>query len=236
MSNRKINVEKIHNRRKQLSELYLDYKNLDSFKNSVTRGKKSQYYKTIKKVLSIFFVDLILYIVGLAFISYFTKSVLFIWIIFLLCTIYIITTSIDGLKNYTKDIEKYRDSELCDLLKKNGVNRDNIDLVIQYYDFELESNTADYVKPIRYKVFFDFGTNIFYLLIGTLIPKVISDHLEVNKLQTYAIIVSSLILIIITMGLFRLYMYIDNSDKKKYVKNIIKLISELKTIKILNKL
>ena len=96
-------------------------------------------------------------------------------------------------------------------------------------------NNRVYAKSTIINSIFRFTVNLFYLIVGIIMPKVISELFSIDKAQAYYIIFSILILIVISMMIMYVYIYFFN-NRNKHLDILQKMILELKMIKILNKL
>ena len=233
--NNKIIFENKDTLKINLSNLYKDYKNLSSLTSVFKRAKQSNNNKSCNRIIIILSADLIIYIMGLVFIlNNKPKITIILWIIFILLTILIIVKNLKGLNDYTYDINKIRDNEFCSILNKYNINSNNIYYVIDYFNLKIEPisksyNESNFIKPI-----IDFFSKIFYLIIGVIIPNLISENFKTNKVYTYTVSFALIILLVISIVIFHLYMYLANRNKD--VEKTRKLIIDLKVLKILNKI
>lgn len=232
--NNKIIFENKDTLKINLSNLYKDYKNLSSLTSVLKRAKQSNNNKSCNRIIIILFADLIIYIMGLVILNNKPKITIILWIIFILLTILIIVKNLKGLNDYTYDINKIRDNEFCSILNKYNINSNNIDYVIDYFNLKIEPisksyNESNFIKPI-----IDFFSKIFYLIIGVIIPNLISENFKTNKVYTYTVSFALIILLVISIVIFHLYMYLANRNKDVEITR--KLIIDLKVLKILNKI
>ena len=105
---------------------------------------------------------------------------------------------------------------------------------IDYFVLELEPVDIVYKESPILNSVSKFGSNLFFLILGIIIPSVIKEKVNQNGVQAYAIIIAALIIIGFIICMIKVYAYIDRKDT--YLDKTRKLVIELKQIDLLNKL
>lgn len=235
--NNEIINEKIMKSKIELFNLYKEYMKLHSLSNTMNIWKENTNSVHIKRIGIVFIIDLVLYLFGVFLIQFYKfYSIIFLWMVFIVITIAIFVKNREGAEKYLTDRIKIRNSQFCDILKKYNIDVSNIDSVISYFTLNIEPiNNKVYAKSTIINSIFRFTVNLFYLIVGIIMPKVISELFSIDKAQAYYIIFSILILIVISMMIMYVYIYFFN-NRNKHLDILQKMILELKMIKILNKL
>lgn len=231
---KKITYENVFNNRSKLEDFYNEYNRIDSVGNTFKRMKNNKRKKFFYWFLVFLFVDVLAYLIGLNFILTSTGFVVSIWTILIIVTIVSLIKNNKNFEDYRREVNKLRDIEVCELLKRYKINTKNIENVINYFTLEIEPENKIYEKSTFLKSIIEIGSNLFYLILGIIIPNIISEKLQIDKVQTYALIFAILILIVISICFVKVIIYFNS--KNKYIDRVNKLIIELKMIKILNKL
>ena len=226
--------KKINQNRSNLIELFREYQSIDNFKNLWNRIKKNSHKKSMIYVLGIMVFVIIVYLIGLIFFNKHTIAVIVAWTITLIIAVFIIKKEWSNLEDYRNEMISSRDEHICKLLSEKGINSTNIKETIDYFILELEPvNTVYKESPILNSVS-KFGSNLFFLLIGIVIPIIIKEKVNQNGVQTYAIIIVVLIIIALVIFMIKIYTYLTRRDI--YLDKIRKLVIELKQIDLLNRL
>ena len=229
-----ISNTKVNQHRNNLAELFREYQSIDKFSNVYNRIKKNSNKKSMKIVLGIFFTFMIVYILGLIFFNKCRIGIIIAWIITLTIAILVIKKEWANLEKYRNEMISSRDDDICKLLVEKGVNSTNIKEVIDYFVLELEPVSIVYKESPILNSISKFGSNLFFLLLGILIPSIIKEKGNQDRIQTYAIITAIIIIIGLIIAMIKIYAYIDRKDT--YLDTTRKLVIELKQIDLLNKL
>lgn len=225
---------KINQSRNNLIELFREYQSIDKFLNVYNRVKKNSNQKSMKSVLGIFFLSIFIYSIGLIFLKKCSVVVIIVWIITLAVAIYVIKKEWTNLEKYRNEMVSIRDDDICTLLVEKGINSKNIKDAIDYFVLELEPVDIVYKESPKLNSVSKFGSNLFFLILGIIIPSVIKEKVNQNGVQAYAIIIAALIIIGFIICMIKAYAYIDRKDT--YLDKTRKLVIELKQIDLLNKL
>ena len=231
---KKMQKNTISENRKNYLSLFQDYQRIDRFKNIRKRIGENKHKRSMIAFLGLVGFDFISYLVSLfCFYKSYNMAVLVYWGILFLITVIFLIKYADELESYRNEMIVIRDGELCELLKNNNINLQNITIAVEYFKLELEPMDEVYKKYPILNSISSFGSNLFSLILGIIVSSFIKEQLGQNGIQIYGQVIVVLVLILIVILIIKAYIYIDKKDK--YVEQIRKLIIDLKRIELLNR-
>ena len=212
---------------KKCSELLNDYILLDSLANVVKRIKANEYKSFIYIFLVAITANLIVWPISfLLFDDNYIGSVV-IWIVLIFLDIICVVYTWGKPDKYINEMVRSREVAFCELVKKYGINQNNINNIIEYFALGVESTKSVYIENRALKSISNGTSQMVYLATGALLSKYLSA-------KSIIMFTFSLISLIIITSLIKLFMYFTREEK--YIDNTKALILELKRFEILNKI